>query len=157
MAQVKAKFIMYHPAVKKIENAVQTALELTAEALKTEVVMAQVMPFDLGTMQNDSTTVKVDSRKRGRVSIVTSTPYARRLYYHPEYNFRQTNREEKVRVYSDELIRNGTRHRYRTKKIIHKANKNAKGKWFDDWLPGGEHEDFCAKTFAELLRRNGGL
>ena len=73
----------------EIQKKAEKALFLTAEALHTEVVQAQVMPFDTGNLQNDSTFV--DDSQRDKVSIVSSTPYARRLYFHPEYNFRHNN------------------------------------------------------------------
>ena len=57
----------------------------TAEALHTEVVQAQVIPFKTGHLQNESTYVeKVNER---HVKLVSSTVYAVRLYMHPEYNF----------------------------------------------------------------------
>ena len=55
--------------------------------------------------------------------LVSEGPYARRLYYHPEYNF---HKEE---------------------------NPDAKGRWLEDWMPGGRKENFVQETFAECLRR----
>lgn len=92
--------------LRKLSGAAVTALEQTAEALHTEVVTAQVMPFDVGTMQNESTFVDTTESATGTVSLVTSTPYARRLYYHPECNFRTVN------------------------------NPHAQGKWLEPWIDG---------------------
>ena len=39
--------------LRELSQAQVTALEKTAEALHTEVVQAQVMPFDTGNLQND--------------------------------------------------------------------------------------------------------
>ena len=78
------------------------ALEQTADATLTELRDRNVMPFDTGNLQNDSTFID-DSQER-KVSIVSNTPYARRLYFHPEYNFRKGN------------------------------NSNAGGKWFESFL-----------------------
>lgn len=147
--------------IRKLTKASITALEQTAEALHTEVVQAQVMPFDDpqvierrvygkrgqfakngreykgklvretvhggGTLQNESTFVDYRKSNSGVASIVSSTPYARRLYYHPEYHFDKGE------------------------------NPDAKGKWYEDWMPGGKHEDFCQKAFAELYKRLAGL
>jgi hypothetical protein len=55
-----------------------------------------------------------------------NTPYARRLYYHPEYNFRTDK------------------------------NPNAQGRWMDMYLPGGEEEDFAQDTFSALLKQLAG-
>ncbi len=127
MVSVTSSFTIYPGALEKINDAAKKSLVQTAMALQTEVIMAQVMPFDIGTMQNDSTHIDDHDIGNYKVSIVTSTPYARRLYYHPEYNFQTVN------------------------------NANSKGKWLDDWLPGGSHKDLCFKTFSELFKRNGGL
>ena len=92
--------------LRRLDRAAVTALEQTGEALHTEVLTAQVMPFDIGTMQNESTFVDTSESAAGTVSLVTSTPYARRLYYHPEYNFRTVN------------------------------NPDARGKWLEAWIDG---------------------
>lgn len=114
---------MNFPRIRQLERAQVRALEQTAEALHTEVVQAQVMPFDSGNLQNDSTFVDYTDIQSGRAVLASSTPYARRLYFHPEYHFDKGE------------------------------NPHAKGKWYEDWLPGGKHQDFCQKTFAESYRR----
>ena len=89
-----------------LDQIALSALQLTAEALHTEVVNSQVMPFDTGNMQNAQTYVDTTDLPDGNVSIVTGSPQARRLYYHPEYDFRKEN------------------------------NANAGGLWFDPWIDG---------------------
>ena len=111
------------PKIRELTDAQITALEQTAEALHTEVVQTQVFPRDTGALQNESTFLDRSESSHGKVSLVSSTPYARRLYFHPEYHF-QTG-----------------------------ENPNARGKWYTDWLPGGKEADFAAKTFKELYRR----
>lgn len=115
------------PMIRKLTEAQTTALEQTAEALHTEVVQAQVFPRDTGNLQNESTFLDRSESKNGKVSIVSSTPYARRLYFHPEYHF-QTG-----------------------------ENPNARGKWYTDWLSGGKEADFAAKAFKEIYRRLTGI
>ena len=68
----------------------------------------QVMPFDTGNTQNESTYVDDSKLDKGRVNIVTDNPYARKLYYHPEYNFKKLK------------------------------NINARGEWWEEWLSGGK-------------------
>ena len=82
------------------------ALELTAEALHTEVVNSQRMPFDTGNMQNAQTYVDTTDLPNGNVSLVTGSPQARRLYYHPEYDCQTVN------------------------------NAHAGGRWWDSWIDG---------------------
>lgn len=125
--QVSSTVRMNFPGIRQLTQAQITALEQTAEALHTEVVQAQVMPFDTGSLQNDSTFVDYTNAGAGRVTIASSTPYARRLYFHPEYHFDKGE------------------------------NPNAKGKWYEDWLPGGRKQDFCRKAFSEIYRRITGI
>ena len=87
--KVTSKIKINQTAIIAITAKAQAALEQTAEALHTEVVQAQVIPRDTGALQNESTFVDTSKSNQGKVSIVSSTPYARRLYYHPEYNFKK--------------------------------------------------------------------
>ena len=64
--------------LRQLTQASIRALEQTAEALHTEEVQAQVMPFDTGNLQNDSTFVDTEQSSKGTVSLVNATPYARR-------------------------------------------------------------------------------
>ena len=86
------------------------SLAETADALLTDLRDSQTMPFDTGNLQNDSTFIEDKQKMQGRVSIVSSTPYARRLYFHPEYNFRKAN------------------------------NPNAGGKWFEPYISGNKKD-----------------
>ncbi|MCI7099865.1 MAG: hypothetical protein MR966_13400 [Lachnospiraceae bacterium] len=113
--------------IRELTQAAVTSLEQTGEYLHEEVQQAQVMPFDTGNLQNESTFVDTSESKSGKVTLVSSTPYARRLYYHPEYNFRK-----------DE-------------------NPNAGGEWYKDWLPGGSKENDCKDAFKRFYKRNSGV
>lgn len=125
--QVKSHIKLNLPRIKKLSQAAVTALEMTAEALHTEVLQAQVMPFETGHLQDDATFVDYSESRQGKVTLVSSTPYARRLYYHPEYNFQ-----------TDE-------------------NPNARGKWYEDWLPGGISQDFAKEAFRKFYKKVGGV
>lgn len=98
------------PKIKQLDRAAIKSLEMTIEALHTEVVKAQVMPFDSGDMQGKYTFPNYNESKKGIVKLVTSTPYARRMYFHPEYNF-QT-----------------------------KENANARGNWYEPWISGKDKD-----------------
>lgn len=126
---IKAKSIvkLNMPRINQLSQAAVTALEMAGETLHTEVVQAQVMPFDKGNLQNESSFVDYSDSGQGRVTLVSNTPYARRLYYHPEYNF-QT-----------------------------KENPNAKGQWYEDWMPGGSKADFAPKAFKQFYKKVGGV
>lgn len=108
--QVSSRVQIYPRAVGNLTANQKKALELTAEALLTEVRTAQKMPFYTGTLQNDNTFVDNSQSVKGIVSIVSATPYARRLYFHPEYNF------------------------------FKGKNSDAGGKWFEDWISGDKKD-----------------
>lgn len=116
-------------AIKRLEAAAVTAAGKTGEAVLTEIRSAQVMPFDNGTMQN-ADTYATDTYQDGDslcVDIITDSPQARRLYYHPEYNFQTVN------------------------------NPNAGGEWLAPWLPGGDQDGFAAETFKRIFAEEAGL
>ena len=125
--QVKSTVKMNMPRIRQLTGAAIKALELTAEALHTEVVQAQVMPRDTGNLQNESTFVDYSQSARGKASLVSSTPYARRLYYHPEYDFQ-----------TDE-------------------NPFAGGEWDKPWMEGGVNEDFAPNAFKRFYKKLGGV
>ncbi len=122
MIKVKSTVKMNFPRIRQLEQAQVTALEHTAEELRTDVKQAQVMPFKTGTLQGEGTFVDYSESRQGKVSIISNTLYARRLYFHPEYRF-QT-----------------------------KENPNARGKWYTDWLPGGKKSDFAIDTYKRIYR-----
>lgn len=73
-------------AMQALEMAAVKSAEATMEQVYSDIVSSETMPFDVGDMQNSQTFVAVDDNK---VSLVTGSSQARRLYYHPEYNFQQ--------------------------------------------------------------------
>ena len=85
--QVSSRVELNVSVLNALDNAQYEALAMTADATLTELRDRQTMPFDTGNLQNDSTFI--DDSQRDKVSIVSSTPYARRLYFHPEYNYRR--------------------------------------------------------------------
>lgn len=121
------KVTIYTDRLAQIDAATKRALEKTAEIVHGQVVQAQVMPFRTGHLQNEGTFVDRTEAAEGHVDLVSSTPYARRLYYHPEYNF---SKEE---------------------------NPNAGAKWFAPWADGGDKNEMVKQTFAALLKREAGL
>lgn len=93
--------------IKKLNAVAVKTMEKTIDALQTEVETAQVMPFDTGNMQNNDTFTETFVRDHEIESrLITGSVQARRLYYHPEYNFQTVN------------------------------NPNAGGKWLDPWING---------------------
>ena len=134
---VSSRVVLNSSAIKKLEQAAITALELTGDYVLGEAIDKQVIPFgdssehggythQGGTLQ-DSGFVDKSRSKSGTVAINFSTPYARRLYFHPEYNFRTTD------------------------------NPNAKGEWLEDWAETGKHAKEVKQVYALFFKQVGGI
>ncbi|MGN7167955.1 hypothetical protein ACTHSJ_19015 [Paenibacillus cellulositrophicus] len=102
---MKVKATMNHRALRQLSNTQIKVLVMTADAVKTEVMNAAVVPKQTGELER-SGHIDHSLAQKGRVKLVYDTPYARRLYWHPEYSFRQDK------------------------------NANARGRWLDDWITG---------------------
>ncbi len=87
------------------KDMINTLVE-TADAVLSDLKQSETMPFDTGELQNRNTFVDDSKKNQGKVSIVSDNPKARRLYFHPEYNFKKDK------------------------------NKNAGGEWFDPYIDG---------------------
>lgn len=107
---VKAKVSLFPRATKTLLDSQKKAVGMTAEQMRTEVITLQTMPFQTGDLQNVYSFIDTNEIKKGQVKIVHDTPYARRLYYHPEYNF------------------------------DHTFNASAGGLWWEPWLTGEKKE-----------------
>ena len=71
--QVKSTVKLNMARIRELTEAAVTALEKTAEALHTEVVQAQVFPFQTGNLQNESTFVDCTDSSSGRANSGAST------------------------------------------------------------------------------------
>ena len=120
MAKVSCTIKLNEAKLNELTKQQYISLAQTADALLTDLRDSQTMPFNTGNLQNDSTSIDDSQKEKGRVSIVSTTPYARRLYFHPEYNFRRNN------------------------------NSKAGGKWFEPYVTGSKKNfarDAFAKLF----------
>ena len=108
--------------LKKISEHEARALIKTADVVKGKVQESQTMPVDTGNLQNRSTFVVDSDAAQGTVRIVSDTPYARRLYFHPEYNFSK------------------------------KGNPHAGGEWFEPYINGDKKDGVIKifERFAKL-------
>ena len=111
--------------LKELTRQQYVSLAQTEDALITDIRDEQLMPFDTGNLQNDSTFLDDSQKEQGRVSIVSATPYARRLYYHPEYDFRHTN------------------------------NAKAGGKWFEPYISGNKADFIVNAVKELFKRKGG--
>lgn len=132
---VKSKVTINQRKIQQLSAAAVIALEKTAEELHTEVVQAGVVPRRDGALEGEQFFVDYTKIQQNKVSLVHSTPYARRMYYHPEYNFHKE-------PWTDE------------KGKKHDGNPNARGKWFEPWI-SGDKKDFCEETFKKFYKKAG--
>lgn len=114
---MKCKVILNKQGLGIIDNNTKIALMKATDAILTEIMTDQVIPFDTGYMQNDSTFADFSQLDKGKTAIVTNAPYAERLYFHPEYDFQTIN------------------------------NPNASGRWFDSWIKPEILEMFFLKFY----------
>ncbi len=127
MKYVNSRVVINQSVLNQITKAATTALEMTGDYVHGEIVTAQVIPFETGTLQNEGTYVNKKDSKQGSVKIVSSEPYARRLYFHPEYNFKKDN------------------------------NPNAKGKWLEDWSEKGKYAKEVIQAYTMFFKQQGGF
>ena len=106
----------------RINEAAIESLILTGEALKGNLIKSQTMPFDTGEMQNQQTFVDDSKAKSGTVSVITDAPQARKLYFHPEYNFRKNNNPNAGAMWFEPYI-NGNKKDY-AKKVFARHLRN---------------------------------
>ena len=132
---MNVKVKMNKAALKKLSSVQIVALEMTAEAVKTDVIASNVIPFGHadpdtgysgGTLQNESTTVDLRISRSGKVNIASDTPYARKMYFHPEYKFNKLD------------------------------NPNAKGRWYDDWISGSK-KNFAPNAYKKIFKKLSGV
>ncbi|MBP3328728.1 MAG: hypothetical protein J6L91_07460 [Clostridia bacterium] len=112
--------------INRVEQYLSKALIETGDAVKTDLMQSQTMPFDTGALQNRSTFVDSSQAKRGKVYVVSDEPYARRLYFHPEYNFQTTN------------------------------NPNAGAEWFEPYISGAKKDYAQKVFTAFMRSKTGG-
>lgn len=127
---VKVKTNMDPRAMKRLSGAPVEALELTIQGAKDsilgDIVSAEVVPKQTGELER-SAKIDTSKSKRGKVSISYDTPYARRLYWHPEYSFRQDK------------------------------NRHAQGEWLKAWAEGKKDRGVTAAFKKLLKKLAGGF
>lgn len=105
--------------MNRLNRALNKSLEETALWLDKDVKDAQVVPKQTGALE-DSQKVEV---KGDTIEVSYDTPYAKRLYYHPEYNF------------------------------SHDKNVNAKGMWLEDWKDGSRTKTIAEQYGKKLREK----
>ena len=93
---------------RQILKKARAALLQTAHEVKTDLRASGTMPFASGHLQNEATYVDASRAVQDVVAIVSDTVYARRKFFHPEFDFDRS------------------------------VNRQAGGRWFDTYTVGGK-------------------
>lgn len=121
--EIKCRITFDNSFFKELEKAQKIALEQTAQQVYADLVMSQTVPKDTGDLEGILTYPDYSEAERGIARIISMGPYARRLYFHPEFNFRTDK------------------------------NPSAGARWLDPYLPGHSKSEYIPTTFAACLRR----
>jgi len=81
------RFVRNNNGFERVMAKARRVLVQTAQAMCDDVKNSGTMPFRSGHLQNNATTVDVSGLRQGRVAIVSDTPYARRKYFNPQFDF----------------------------------------------------------------------
>lgn len=119
--RVKVKVTLDQSRIKELKKIQLQALEMTAEAVLTDIRTSGVVPKNTGELER-SGFVDLSEIRNAVARIVFDTPYARRLYWHPEYNFRKDK------------------------------NPNARGKWMEPYHTPGQKKEWVIDVFGKFVQ-----
>lgn len=126
--------ILDKSAIKGIEQKAYKCLGKTAKTLQDEIREAQVIPRMDGNLSGEAFHVDTTTEQKGYVRMSFNAPYARRLYYHPEYHFHKE-------PWTDAKGNN------------HDGNPNAQGLWLRHWQKKGKYAKRPQEILSEFLKR----
>jgi len=122
---VKVSVQIDEAKIKALHAAIEPSIQQAAVAVKTQIVSDQVVPKNVGELERSAFMRK---KSRSKYQIVYDTPYARRLYWNPQYNFRTDK------------------------------NPNAQGLWLQSYIDGDRKDyfnnvfgEFLKKNAKELI------
>lgn len=121
--KVNVKVELYQDQIRRLTNAVTLSAEQAAEAVKSDIDASQTVPKNTGELERSGFV----RASKSRYQIIYDTPYARRLYWHPEYKFRKDK------------------------------NPNAGGLWMQSYIDGEKKDFFKKAFRARLKANAGGL
>lgn len=127
MTKIDVKVTIDPGAVAQLQKAAIKAMEMAMDSLQTEVNNAGVIPRDHGDLMASQSVTIIETSKGVIASLGYNTPYARRLYFNPQYNFRTDK------------------------------NPNARGKWLEDWITLGRKDFLPHAFATFWKAQSGGL
>lgn len=123
---MKYRVRMFPEAIKSLTASQKEGIRTVAAALLEELKDEERMPYGQGDLQERHSSIDEDAIDKGLVSIQHDSPYASRLYFHPDYTFDKGH------------------------------NSNAGASWWEEWINGSKKkrpEQLFKKFFKKLARR----
>lgn len=121
---VRVSIKLNQSKINKLVEANKQAFKLTVEDVLKDIKDSQVVPKDTGNLES---TGSIEFVSEAVASIVFDTPYAKRLYWHPEYNFKTDK------------------------------NSSAQGRWMDMYISGTKRDFVKERYFVYLKELSKGL
>lgn len=122
--------------IAQLNKAKERALELTAEAMLSDIKSRAVVPKDIGDLERSGIVDKGQISTKFIAAIVFDTPYARRWYYNLSF-----------------VDKNGKEHQPAT--FQRTKNHDAQDHWMDYYLDG-DGLQWVQGTFAKFLKQESG-
>ena len=122
--------------IAQLNKAKERALELTAEAMLSDIKSRAVVPKDIGDLERSGIVDKGQISTKFIAAIVFDTPYARRWYYNLSF-VDKNGKEDQPATFQ------------RTK------NHDAQDHWMDYYLDG-DGLQWVQETFAKFLKQESG-
>lgn len=108
--------------MRSYRKAEKEAFMQTGQDVYLDLVESQTVPYDTGFLQHVLTRQDFKKVGEGFFRLASYGPYARRLYFNPQYNFQQGK------------------------------NRHAGGRWYDPYLPGHAKGRYIPSAFAKALK-----
>ena len=127
-----SKIEWYPGARAKFNRDIQASVNATANAIANDLKTSGTMPYAVddrgaepGALQASVTAVPASGKSR-TAHVTTTAPYARKLYYHPDFNFEQG------------------------------ANSKAQGFWYGQYMKKGSKRNFAKDVFKRAMKARRG-
>ena len=142
---MKVEITFNNEFIRGLEKAALASAAETLEAVYTDLVSSQTMPFDTGDMQNNQTFV--ETSETGAV-LITGSPQARRPIKDSSGNVKGFRYRKGAHLIPDP--------KGRMLNFQKGKNANAGAYWLEPYITGGK-KDFAQAEFTEIFKRRAGL
>jgi len=107
--KINVKVELNQANINRLVKAIDPSVKEAVDIINDNIVQAQVVPKSTGELERDAF---VNKAEKCIYQVVYTFPYSRRLYWNPQFNFRQD------------------------------MNPNAQGMWLHPWIDGDHEDEF---------------